>query len=59
MTSLREQLIAQGSLVPADRVEPRAHVLIDLGVPVLRLLGSERWQSPRQAFPFEQGDLKP
>jgi hypothetical protein len=60
--SLRESLIASGALIPADKVEQRAHVLVDLGVPVLRLIGTEGrpsknrdWTPPFVQPPFTEG----
>jgi hypothetical protein len=63
--SLRESLIASGALVPADRVEQRPPVKVDLG-PYLPLLGTEgrpsknaNWRPPFVESPFSQEDAKP
>jgi hypothetical protein len=45
--NIREKLIASGALVPADKVPPKPYVPIDVGVPLLRLLGTERWQATK------------
>jgi|HubBroStandDraft_4_1064222.scaffolds.fasta_scaffold2263160_2 hypothetical protein len=57
MTTLRESLIERGLLVPAEQVEPRPYVPIDLGLPLLRLKGDEG--KHKAWMPPDQGDIKP
>jgi hypothetical protein len=60
--TLRELLISQGLLTPADRQEPRPYVPVDLGMPVLKLIGTEGrpsknrdWTPPFVQPPFTEG----